>query len=148
MTDQERNELDEQHAGQGGDDDDAAAKAQAAEEEHDEAKEEMEQLEENPPENLEDWPDGKAKYETFGGPEGDHSYEEGPEQKLGQSGVRHHEDGSVSIDGEKVDNPEEYKGDPIPGGPTDPNSPDAPGEREQEEESQQAEQEASQQADG
>ena len=131
MSDQERNELDEQRpTPEGGDD--AAAKAQAAEEEHDEAKEEMEKLEENPPEKLEDWPDGKAKYETFGGPEGPHTYEEGPEKNLGPSGVRHHEDGSVSIDGEKVDNPEDYKGDPIPGGPTDPNSPDVAGEKQQE----------------
>ena len=37
--------------------------------------------------------------------------------------MRHHEDGSVTVDGEKVDNPDEYKGDPIPGGPTDPNTP-------------------------
>jgi hypothetical protein len=136
MSDQERNELDEQRpAPDGGDGggDDAASKAQAAEQEQDEAKQEMEQLEENPPEKLEDWPDGKAKYETFGGPEGKHSYEDGPESQLGESGVRHHEDGSVSIDGEKVDNPDEYKGDPIPGGPTDPNSPDAHGEREKEE---------------
>src|SRR5687768_1814043 len=118
--------------------DEAAEKAQAAEQEHDEAKETIEKLEENPPEKLEDWPDDKAKYEAFGGPEGKHSYEEGPEAKLGQSGVRHHEDGSVSIDGEKVDNPDEYKGDPIPGGPTDPNSPDAQGEREKEEEGDQA----------
>ncbi|HYH57829.1 MAG TPA: hypothetical protein VD790_01225 [Thermoleophilaceae bacterium] len=113
--------------------DGAAAKAQAAEEEQDEAKEEMEQLEEDPPEKLEDWPDGKAKYETFGGPEGEHSYEEGPEQKLGQSGVRHHDDGSVSVDGEKVDNPDDYKGDPIPGGPTDPNSPELAGEKDENE---------------
>ena len=28
------------------------------------------------------------------------------EQKLGQSGVRHHEDGSVTVDGDMVDNPE------------------------------------------
>ena len=76
-------------------------------------------LEEDPPKNLEDWPDDDAKYETFGGREGEHGYEEGPEPKLGPSGVRHHEDGSVEIDGEKVDDPEEYKGDPIPGGPTD-----------------------------
>jgi hypothetical protein len=137
MADEERNELDEQRPTPSGDGkgDDAAAKAQAAEEEHDEAKEEMEKLEENPPEKLEDWPDGKAKYETFGGPEGPHTYEEGPEKNLGPSGVRHHEDGSVTIDGEKVDNPEDYKGDPIPGGPTDPNSPDAPGEKNAEGES-------------
>jgi hypothetical protein len=113
----------------------AAEKAKAAEEEQDEAKKEMEQVEQDPPEKLEDWPDGKAKYETFGGPEGEHSYEEGPEKKLGQSGVRHHEDGSVSIDGEKVDNPDEYKGDPIPGGPTDPNSPDVAGEKDENSES-------------
>ena len=104
---------------------------EAVEEERDEAKEEMEKLEEDPPENLEDWPDGKAKYETLGGPEGTHTYEEGPEKNLGPSGVRHHEDGSVSIDGEKVDNPDDYKGEPIPGGPTDPNSPDVAGEKDE-----------------
>jgi hypothetical protein len=100
--------------------------------EEDEAKEEMRRIEEDPPENLEDWPQGKAKYETYGGPEGRHGYHEGPEEKLGPSSVRHHEGGDVSIEGEKVDNPEEYKGDPIPGGPTDPNAPDQPGEREKE----------------
>src|SRR5688572_18433941 len=126
----------------------AAEKAKAAEEEQDEAKKEMEQLEEDPPEKLEDWPDGKAKYETYGGPEGEHSYEEGPEAKLGQSGVRHHEDGSVSIDGEKVDNPDEYKGDPIPGGPTDPNSPDAQGEREKEEQGDEGESSGDDQSSG
>ena len=109
--------------------DEAAEKAEASEQEQDEAKKEMEQLEDNPPEKLEDWPDGKAKYETLGGPEGTHTYEEGPEKNLGPSGVRHHEDGSVSIDGEKVDNPDEYKGDPIPGGPTDPNATGVPGEK-------------------
>ena len=70
---------------------------------------EVDKLEENPPENLEDWPDGPAKYKTFGGPEGDHSYEEGPERKLGPSSLRRHEDGSIEIEGEKVDNPEDYK---------------------------------------
>ncbi len=100
---------------------------QQQEEKSDEVKQQMEELEENPPEKLEDWPDGEAKYETFGGREGEHTYEEGPEKNLGQSGVRHHEDGSVSVDGEKVDNPEDYKGDPIPGGPTDPNAPDTSG---------------------
>ena len=97
-------------------------------EKSDEVKDQMEKLEENPPEKLEDWPDGEAKYETFGGREGEHSYADGPEQKLGEAGVRHHEDGSVSVDGDKVDDPDEYKGEPIPGGPTDPNSPDASGE--------------------
>jgi len=93
-----------------------------------EAKEEVKQLEEDPPEKLEDWPKGKAMYETFGGAEGqDHAYHEGPEQKLGPDSLRHREDGEVEIGGEKVDNPDEYKGEPIPGGPTDPSSPDAPG---------------------
>jgi hypothetical protein len=141
MTDDERNELDEQRAGGTQvDEEDAASKAQAAEEEHDEAKQEMEKLEEDPPENLEDWPDGKAKYETLGGPEGTHTYEEGPEKNLGPSGVRHHEDGSVTIDGEKVDNPDDYKGDPIPGGPTDPNTPDVGGEKDENKENQEREQ--------
>jgi hypothetical protein len=96
------------------------------EQEREEAREEMKKLEEADelPDKIEDWPDGKAKYETFGGPEGEDGYEEGPTSKLGPSSLRHHEDGSVSIEGEKVDNPEEYKGDPIPGGPTDPNAPD------------------------
>jgi hypothetical protein len=69
----------------------------------------MEQIEKDPPQKLEDWPDGPAKYKTFGGPEGDHSYEEGPERQLGPSGVRRHEDGSVTVDGEEVENPEDFK---------------------------------------
>jgi hypothetical protein len=91
-----------------------------------EAKEEIQQLEEDPPEKLEDWPDGQAKYETFGGAEGDHSYDEGPEAKLGPDSVRHHEDGSVEVGGEEADDPDEFKGEPIPGGPTDPDSKDNP----------------------
>jgi hypothetical protein len=90
----------------------------------DSAKEEIQKLEEgDPPEKLEDWPEGPAKYETFGGPEGEHGYHEGPEEKLGPSSLRHHEDGTVEVAGDKVDNPDEYKGDPIPGGPTDPDAP-------------------------
>ena len=91
-----------------------------------EAKQEIQKLEEDPPEKLEDWPDGQAKYETFGGAEGDHSYDEGPEANLGPDSVRHHEDGSVEVGGEKVDDPDEFKGEPIPGGPTDPDSKDNP----------------------
>ena len=101
--------------------DDRSAPSRANEDE--EVLKEMEEVEKNPPENLEDWPTGRAKYLTFGGSEGEHSYDEGPETKLGPSGVRHHEDGSVSVDGEKVDDAEKFKGDPIPGGPTDPDSP-------------------------
>ena len=93
------------------------------EKETEQAKEEVEQLEEDPPEKLEDWPTGKAKYETFGGPEGQHGYHEGPEAKLGPDSLRHREDGSVEIAGEEADTPEEFKGDPVPGGPTDPDTP-------------------------
>src|SRR4051812_11997981 len=87
-----------------------------------EKSETMEKLEEDPPKDLKDWPDDEDKYQTFGGPEGDHGYEEGPEAKLGPSGLRHREDGTVEIDGDEVDDPDEYKGEPIPGGPTDPNA--------------------------
>ena len=109
-------------------DDDAATKAQAEEEEVEEAKKVMEELEEgDPPEKLEDWPGGKAKYQTYGGPDsGEGGYEDGATAKLGPSNLRHHEDGSVTIDGEEVDDPDEYKGEPIPGGPSDPDAPPDP----------------------
>ena len=93
--------------------------ASADEGEKEDRRERMKELEKDPPKDLKDWPDDELKYETFGGPEGDHSYEEGPESQLGPSGLRHHEGGKVTIEGEEVDDPEEYKGDPIPGGPTD-----------------------------
>jgi len=86
-------------------------------------------LEGDPPKNLEDWPDDEAKYKTFGGPDGDQSWDEGPTSELGDSDVRHNEDGAVSVKGEKVENPEDYKGDPIPGGPTDPNAAKVAGEK-------------------
>ena len=92
------------------------------EQEDEEAKREVEALEEDPPQDLKDWPSGKAKYETFGGPEHETSYDEAATNKLGPAEVRHREDGSVEVGGEKVDDPDEYKGDPIPGGPTDPDS--------------------------
>lgn len=114
---------------QGTDQDDAHSKAQEAEERHERARATMEEIEKNPPEKLEDWPDDEAKYETFGGSEaGDGSYDEKHEEALGEHSVRHHEDGTVEVKGEEVDNPDEYKGEPIPGGPTDPDAPAAPGE--------------------
>jgi len=108
--------------------DDAQSKAKAEEEEVEEAKKVMEELEEgDPPDKLEDWPGGKAKYQTYGGPDsGDGGYEDGATAKLGPSNLRHHEDGSVTVDGEQVDNPEDYKGEPIPGGPSDPDAPPDP----------------------
>ena len=114
--------------GMSDDDDDAATKAQSEEEEVEEAKKLMEELEEgDPPDKLEDWPGGKAKYQTYGGPDsGDGGYEDGATAKLGPSNLRHHEDGSVTVDGEEVDNPDDYKGEPIPGGPSDPDAPPDP----------------------
>ena len=68
----------------------AAEKAKQETEEREEASQEVRQMEEegDPPSNLEDWPSGKAKYITYGGPEGDHGYDEGPEAKLGPSELR------------------------------------------------------------
>ena len=99
------------------------------EKEEEAAQQEVADLEEDPPQNLEDWPDGDAKYKTFGGPDSETGYDEGPTAKLGASDVRHHEDGTVTVDGEEVDNPDDYKGDPIPGGPTDSDSTPQPGDK-------------------
>ena len=84
-------------------------KAQEVKEQWEEAEEKVKELEEDPPKDLEEWPDDKAKYVTFGGGEGDHGYDEGPEANLGPSSVRRYEDGSVEVDGEMVDNPDDYK---------------------------------------
>src|SRR4051795_11244020 len=84
----------EQEQSQSTDDMSAAEKAQAAEKEREEAKETVKKMEEEgPPEKLEDWPDDASKYETFGGPEGEHPYHEGPEEQLGPSSLRPHADG-------------------------------------------------------
>ena len=40
--------------------------------------------------------------------------------------MRHHEDGTVEVGGEEADDPDEFKGEPIPGGPTDPDAKDNP----------------------
>jgi hypothetical protein len=124
-TEQDQEQRDQEHereqdgAGGAGDDDEVA-KARKAAEEEEKAKEKVKELEEDPPEKLEDWPDDKAKYETFGGAEGQESYEESVTSKLGPSSLRYREDGGVEIEGDEVDDPDEYKADPIPGGPTDP----------------------------
>jgi hypothetical protein len=83
-----------------------------------EAKRELHELEQgDPPEKLEDWPEGRAKYLTYGGPEGTAGYDEGPTRKLGPSSLEHHEDGSVTIEGEPVDDPERYKGERLADAP-------------------------------
>ena len=75
----------------------------------DSVEEEIKAVEENPPDKLEDWPGGKAKYKTFGGPEAESGYGEGPTEKLGPADLQHHEDGTVTIEGEEVDNPDDTR---------------------------------------
>lgn len=109
-----------------------AQKAQEAQERYENAQKKIEELEKDPPEKLEDWPDDAAKYQTFGGSEeGESVYDEKHEEALGEHSVRHHDDGSVEVKGEKADDPDEYKGDPIPGGPTDPDAPAVAGEKDE-----------------
>jgi hypothetical protein len=91
----------------------AQESAQRQQQEVEEAKEEIARLEESDelPQDLDEWPSGRAKYLTFGGPEGTAGYDEGPTAKLGPSSLEHHEDGSVTIEGEEVDDPGKYKSD-------------------------------------
>src|SRR3954447_8602323 len=107
------------------DDMSAGEKAQLEAKEREEATERVQEFEEDPPSDIEEWPSDKAKYITFGGAEGEEGYDEAATRNLGPSEVRHHEDGSVTVEGEEADDPDEYKGEPIPGGPTDPNVPDS-----------------------
>src|SRR5829696_5666336 len=80
--------------------------------EDDVAAAQMRKLEkEGPPQKLEDWPTGKAMYLTFGGSEGGEGYEDGSPRQMGPSSLRHHPDGNVEVQGEIVDNPDDYKGD-------------------------------------
>jgi hypothetical protein len=89
--------------------------AQKKEEESEQAKEEIKKLEEGDlPDDIDGWPSGPAKYETFG--LDDDKYGEGATAKLGPADLKRHADGSVEIDGELVDNPDDYKGEPIAGG--------------------------------
>lgn len=90
------------------------------------------------PSDLSDWPEGKAKFKTLGGADDDDRYGDGVTAKLGPAEVVHHAGGSVSVGGEVVDNPEDFKGEPIPGGPTDPNSPAIAGEKKRRDKSEDA----------
>ena len=105
MGDEEQDQDEQQKDDQGADEQDSWA----------EARKKVESLEDDPPTDLKDWPDDEAKYVTFGGGEGDHGYDEGPEKNLGPSSVRRYEDGSVEVEGEKVDNPDDYKAESILG---------------------------------
>src|SRR3954464_6379761 len=137
MADEDDQDRDDAPPDEGADS--ASAKAQREEEEVEQATKQMEEIEEgDPPDKLEDWPGGKAKYQTYGGPDSEGGYEDGATSKLGPSNLRHHEDGRVTIDGEEVDDPDEYKGEPIPGGPSDPDAPPDPamiGQEDEDEES-------------
>ncbi|MGI8845263.1 MAG: hypothetical protein ACR2HC_03680, partial [Thermoleophilaceae bacterium] len=53
------------------------------EKEEEAAEQEVAALEDDPPKDLMDWPDGNAKYKTFGGPDGDTGYDDGPTKNLG-----------------------------------------------------------------
>ena len=97
----------------------AQEKAQQKERQNEDAIEEMRELEAgDPPTNLDDWPNGPAKYLTYGNEE-DEVYGVGVSAKLGPANLARSSDGSIAIDGEKVDNPDDYKGEPLAGGPTD-----------------------------
>jgi len=100
----------------------AQEKAEDQKKENEQAAEEMHALEEgDPPTNLEDWPDGPAKYLTYGSGE-DEAYGAGVTGKLGPANLERNGDGSIVIDGDKVDNPEDYKAEPLEGGPSDPST--------------------------
>jgi hypothetical protein len=89
--------------------------ARKKEEESEQAKKEMQELENGDlPKDISDWPSGPAKYETFG--VDDAAYGEGATAKLGPANLARHADGSVTVDGKAVDNPDDYKGEPIQGG--------------------------------
>jgi hypothetical protein len=106
----------ENHAGA---DPTAQDKAQEKERENEHAAEEMRALEGGvAPTKLSDWPSGPAKYLTYGNDD-DEVYGVGVTAKLGPANLERFGDGSVEIDGENVDNPDDYKGEPIAGGPTD-----------------------------
>ena len=83
---------------------------------HERAAEEMREFEkaDEVPRDLSDWPSGKAKYITYGEAD-DEAYGEGATGKLGPAEVAHHEDGTVTVAGEKAD-PADHKGEPIKSG--------------------------------
>src|SRR3954447_23722185 len=95
----------------------------------DEGREELRKLEEadEVPSDPKEWPDGRPSSRPYD-KGGEEPFGEGKTAKLGPGSVVHHEDGSVTVNGEKVDDPSQFKGDPIPGGPTDPTAERVEGE--------------------
>jgi hypothetical protein len=91
----------------------AQEKAQEKDKENEQEADEIRVLEQgDPPANLDDWHDGPAKYLTYGSSE-DEPYGTGVTAKLGPANLERHRDGSIVIDGHKVDNPEDYKAKPL-----------------------------------
>lgn len=84
---------------------------------HEKAVEDMAAFEQQDdvPRDPRDWPSGTQSHLTFGN-KTDEAYGDGPTGMLSPAEVVHHDDGSVSVGGEVVDNPEKYKGKPITGG--------------------------------
>jgi hypothetical protein len=113
MTDDQKTEEKTEEQSGNGDAPSAAERAREKEDAWGKAQETMREMEEGdePPTDLKEWPDDEAKYITYGGGEGDHGYDEGPEKKLGPSSLERHEDGTITIEGEEVDNPDDYKHD-------------------------------------
>ena len=100
----------------------AQDKAQDKQRENEAAAEEMRVLEAgDAPTDLEDWPSGPAKYLTYGseGSEDNSVYGVGVTEKLGPANLERFSDGSIEVDGKKVNEPDDYRGKPIAGGPTD-----------------------------
>jgi hypothetical protein len=103
----------------------AQEKARDKQAENESAAEEMRVLEAgDAPTDLADWPSGPAKYLTYGseGSEDNSVYGVGVTAKLGPANLERFGDGSIEVDGEKVNTPDDYRGKPIAGGPTDPDA--------------------------
>lgn len=85
--------------------------------EYEKAGEQMREFEQRDelPTDLSEWPDGKAKFVTFG-EQDDSAYGDGVTEKLGPAEVTRHEDGSVAISGEEVDDPDAHKAEPVTSG--------------------------------
>lgn len=85
--------------------------------EYEQATDEMREFEKQDelPTDLSEWPDGKAKFVTYG-EEDDSAYGEGITEKLGPAEVHRAEDGSVKVSGEEVDDPDSMKAEPVKSG--------------------------------
>jgi len=98
----------------------AAQKAAEVEDAYKKGEEKVKELEKDPPKNLEGLAQRSRKVRHVRRARGRALLRGGP--RVQARPVRpegHNRDGSVEIDGEEVDDPSKYKGDPIPGGPTD-----------------------------